>query len=142
MSANEKVEYAEVVKTVKKKRRQRKRRRTAKLILETLKSGRGPKSIQKKQCKKSRMSKLRKPDGTITSKRSELLDICADFYQDLYNSSTQQSEHKIISPRNPDIPPILKREVEEALNDMKDNKAPGNDELTSDIIKQGGEEVI
>ena len=25
---------------------------------------------------------------------------------------------------------------------MKDNKAPGNDELTSDIIKQGGEEVI
>ena len=142
MSANEKVEYAEVVKTVKKKRRQRKRRRTAKLILETLKSGRGPKTIQKKQCKKSRMSKLRKPDGTITSKRSELLDICADFYQDLYNSSTQQSEHKIIPPRNPDIPPILKREVEEALNDMKDNKAPGNDELTSDIIKQGGEEVI
>ena len=94
MSANEKVEYAEVVKTVKKKRRQRKRRRTAKLILETLKSGRGPKTIQKKQCKKSRMSKLRKPDGTITSKRSELLDICADFYQDQLNSQNIKSSHQ------------------------------------------------
>ena len=64
-----------------KKQRQRNRRKTSKLILETLESGRGPKTIQKMASKKSRMSKLKQKDGNITSDRSELLEICADFYQ-------------------------------------------------------------
>ena len=142
-TTTEKVEYAEIVKLVKKKRRQRNRRKTSKLILETLESGRGPKTIQKMASKKSRMSKLKKKDGNITSDRSELLEICADFYQELYGSTKKQpKDHIDISSRKSDIPPILQREVEEAVNSMKDNKAPGNDEITSDIIKQGGEETI
>ena len=107
--------------------------------METLESGRGPKTIQKMASKKSRMSKLKKKDGNITSDRSELLEICADFYQELYGSTKKQpKDHIDISSRKSDIPPILQREVEEAVNSMKDNKAPGNDEITSDIIKQGG----
>ncbi len=142
-TASEKAEYAEIVKTVKKKRRQRKRKRTATLVLETLESGRGPKSIHKKEGKKSRMSKLKKTDGTITCDRSELLDICADFYQDLYGSTRQHiQEVPSRTTRNTKIPPILQSEVEEALNSMKDHKAPGIDEITSDILKQGGEEIL
>ena len=83
-TTTEKVEYAEIVKLVKKKQRQRNRRKTSKLILETFESGRGPKTIQKMECKKSRMRKLKQKDGNITSERSKLLEICADFYQELY----------------------------------------------------------
>ncbi len=49
----------------------------------------GTKINTQKEGKKSRMSKLKKTDGTITCERSELLDICADFYQDLYGSTRQ-----------------------------------------------------
>ena len=60
----------------------------------------------------------------------------------LWLTKKQSKDHIDISSRKSDIPPILRREVEEAVNSMKDNKAPGNDEITSDIIKQGGEETI
>ena len=95
------------------------------------------------ECKKSRMSKLKQKDGNLTSERSERLEICADFYQELYGSTKkQQKDHIDISSRNSNIPPILQREVEENVNSMKDSKAPGNDEITSDIINQGGEETV
>ena len=76
--------------------------------------------------KKSRMSKLKQKDGNITSDRSELLEICADFYQELYGSTKKQSkDHIDISSRKSDIPPILQREVEEAVNSMKGQQGIG-----------------
>ena len=41
-----------------------------------------------------------------------------------------------------DIPPIIHSEVQTAINQMKRNKAPGIDQITTDIIILGGEEVI
>lgn len=79
----------------------------------------------------------------MTSNREEVLKVCSDFYQDLYSSKidTQRAE-RIISPENLDLPYITHREVEEALNEMKKSKAPGIDELTSDILKEGGKATV
>jgi len=41
-----------------------------------LSMGRGPKELFKKSCPKSKIHKLRKEDGNITSNREEILNIC------------------------------------------------------------------
>ena len=69
--------------------------------------------------------------------------MCAQFYQELYSSQTSNSNKtKNVSPDNSEAPPFIEREVEKALKEMKQNKAPGNDKLTCDIIKLGGNEAI
>ena len=40
-----------------------------------------------------------------------------------------------------ELPSIIIREVEMAVKQMKDNKAPGNNDLSSDIFKIGGDEI-
>ncbi|GFS02301.1 RNA-directed DNA polymerase (reverse transcriptase) domain containing protein [Elysia marginata] len=39
-------------------------------------------------------------------------------------------------------PPFTEREVEACLNDMSKNKAPGPDQITNDVYKLGGEQII
>ena len=106
--------------------------------------GKGPKEINKKSRKKARIQKLRKKDGSLTSNREEILKICSDFYQELYNSQTEtkNQEVKITSPENSELPEITSREVEVAIKNMKKNKAQGLDEISKDILEEGGDEVI
>ena len=143
-STSEKVEYAELVKTTRKKRRQRNRKRKEKHILNILEMGKGPKEINKICQKKARIQKLSKKDGSKTSNREEILKICSDFYQELYNSQTgtHSQEAKIISTQNTEIPDITSREVEVAIKEMKKNKATGLDEITKDILEEGGNAII
>ena len=72
----------------------------------------------------------------------EILDVCSDFYQELYSSKSNENKPKIVSPDQSALPEITEREVEAATKEMKDNKAPGTDDITSDIIKIGGRETI
>ena len=64
--------------------------------------------------------------------------------QELYNSQTEtkSQEVKITSPENSELPDITSREVEVAIKNMKKNKAPGLDEISKDILEEGGDEVI
>ena len=39
-------------------------------------------------------------------------------------------------------PPILPTEVNAAIKRLKRNKAPGNDNITADVLKYGGEPII
>ncbi|XP_072046971.1 uncharacterized protein [Amphiura filiformis] len=81
---------------------------------------------------------MRQTDGVLTNDRQEILDVCADFYQDLYSSKSNEAKPNTISPDISAIPSITQKEVEMAVKEMKDSKAPGTDEITSDIIKIGG----
>ena len=135
----QKVEYAELVKTVRKKRRQRSRRKRKEKIESILRSGRGAQHINKLNRKKTRMHQMKQKDGTITNDRQEILDVCSDFYQELYSSKSNENKPKIVSPDQSALPEITEREVEAATKEMKD-KAPGTDDITSDIIKISGRE--
>ena len=78
---------------------------------------------------------MKQKDGNITNDRQEILNVCADFYKELYSSKSSESKPNIISPDQSAIPQVTVREVEMAIKEMKDNKAPGTDDITSDIIK-------
>ena len=70
-----------------------------------------------------------------------MLNVCAEFYQELYSSRSNQVKENFLSPDQMDIPTITVEEIELAVKQMKKNKAPGLDEITSDIIKIGGEQI-
>ena len=78
---------------------------------------------------------MKQKDDTITNDRQEILNVCSDFYlQELYSSKSNETKPKIVSPDQSalGLPHITVREVEVAKSEMKDNKAPGTDDITSD----------
>ena len=77
----QKIDYQETVKLVRKKRRQRKRRKKREQIESILEIGKGPKQILKVNSNKTRISNM---------KTKEILNICAEFYQELYGSNSKQ----------------------------------------------------
>ena len=84
---------------------------------------------------------MKHKDGTLINSRQEILDICSDFYQDLYSSKSNDTTSIDKSPDLSELPCITEREVEAAIKDMKDNKSPGIDNITRDIIKIGGDTI-
>ncbi len=64
----------------------------------------------------------------------EMLNICADFYQELCSSKTQYPQpDSSTSSDQMEIPEIMTEEVELAIKQMKDNKAPDIDDHSSDV---------
>ena len=76
--------------------------------------------------------------------RNEILKICTRFYKELY-SSTPQDQHtspKITNTDSLEVEAIMTSEVKKTLKEMKNNKAPGIDNLTSDIMILRGEQSV
>ena len=72
----------------------------------------------------------------LKTDRNKILKICTRFYTEL-NTSTLQDRHPSLKNTSPDpseVPPIMTSEVKKTLREMKNNKAPGIDSLTSDIM--------
>ncbi|GFO06737.1 endonuclease-reverse transcriptase [Plakobranchus ocellatus] len=86
-----------------------------------------------------------KENGEITLARDEIITICQTFYRKLYEQKTPDQPTTLTSsPDKEKIPPFLEeeeeeeKEVKETLNEIKKKKAPGNDGITSDVMKIGG----
>ena len=60
---------------------------------------------------------MKQKDGNITTDRAGILDVCAEFYQDLYSSRSKQDNEdtNIKSTDQSDLPSITEREVELAV---------------------------
>ena len=136
------IKYTELNKTVKKKRRAKARRKRKEFILGILENKKGPKEIYKHGSKK-KISSMKDKDGKKTSNREEILKICEQFYKELYDKTIQDPPIQTTSSADTEkAPPFTEREVESCLKDMSKNKAPGPDQITSDVYKLGGEQII
>jgi hypothetical protein len=135
-----KIEYTELCKTIRKRIRDEIRGYNVLMVQNALQNNKGLKAA-KIRSKKGQplMTAIKAKDGKVIADRREIVEQCAQFYRDLYSSSMERPS---ISPTVGEcIPDILTREVQHAMQQMKNNKAPGEDEIEIDIVKLAGKEI-
>ena len=138
-TTEEKIKHTELNKTVKKKRRAKARRKRREFVLRILEGKKGPKELYKHGSKK-KISSMKDKVGRKTSNRENILKICEQFYRELYDRTITDPPIKTTSSADTEnAPPFTEREVEACLKNMSTNKAPGPDQITSDVYKLGGE---
>ena len=83
--------------------------------------------------------------GNKVATRTGINAIATNFYKELYDSNAQRGDESVKEIKGEDedeIPAILKREVEEAINNLKSNKTPGEDGILNEYLKWGKEELL
>ena len=135
-----KIEYTELCKTIRKRIRDEIRGYNVLVVQNALQNNKGLKAA-KIRSKKGQplMTAIKAIDGKIITDRREIVEQCAQFYKDLYSSSLARPS--ISTTERKYIPDILAREVQHAMQQMKNNKAPGEDEIEIDIVRLAGEEI-
>ena len=91
-----------------------------------------------------KICEMKNEENEVQIDRNEILKVCARFYTELY-SSTLQGQHPSLKNTNPDsseVPPIMTSDFKKTLKEMKNNKAPDINNLTSDIMILGEEESV
>ncbi|XP_029644279.1 uncharacterized protein LOC115218543 [Octopus sinensis] len=103
-----------------------------------LKAAEEKKSLKK--CKRdmvlyrSEVTALKNTNGVPVNEKSEMEKVCEDFYTKLFKS-TRNVQPLPPLQQEENMPPILVSEVERAIGSMKNGKAPGKDDVTSEVLK-------
>ena len=141
-TTKEKIEYAELSKTVRKKQKIDINRWIENFIDDLTSQGRGFKVAEKNLQPRSHITTLEEKDGTMTMDREKIIERCREFYMDLYTSSfVGQTEGQQCNECN-EVPEVTRFEVKEAMQQMKRNKSPGANNITVDLLKESGEPVF
>ena len=113
-------------------------------IEHAVKNGGSLKAVKKRLgIGKNQMYALKDKRGNVITNRDEIVTVAEEFYRDLYSSrDIQDNTEPRSSSEQIDIPPVTTEEVKKALNEMQRGKAPGEDQITADLLKDGGQIVL
>ncbi|CAF4882123.1 unnamed protein product [Pieris macdunnoughi] len=78
-------------------------------------------------------------EDTITTNRLSIAKVATDFYKNLYTETdrTTPEEEEKEAYEAEVIPCILESEVTQAIKSQKSGKAPGDDKISKELLKQG-----
>jgi hypothetical protein len=79
--------------------------------------------------------------GNATQSRYGIVRAATNFYRQLYDSKSQLSPNNRQKKGEEEVPPIINREVEDAIAHIKNNRTSGDDGLSNECLKWGKEEL-
>ena len=140
------VEYTAICKTIRHRMKEEIQSYNEEQQLKALENNRGLKSTKKKQCLgRNNIIALKEEDDSPIEDLDRIVKRCEEFYTNLY-STRQPQEQPFSDAHNnkasPPPPAILSSEVRDAIKKMKRDKAPGEDNITANILKDGGEPIV
>ena len=139
------IEYTEICKAIRSRMSEDINNYNEEQLIKSLEDNKGIKTIKKKQCLgRSNIISLKEENGTHIHDRNRMIKRCEEFYTNLYSTKLPQGQPsvQIHNTRSTPPPPILPTEVSAPINRPKRNKAPGNYNITTDVLKDGGEPIV
>uniref|UniRef100_A0A7I4YIQ5 Reverse transcriptase domain-containing protein n=1 Tax=Haemonchus contortus TaxID=6289 RepID=A0A7I4YIQ5_HAECO len=90
---------------------------------------------------KTKMTSLRRPDGTVTASRRAMEKVIYDFYSDLFDSHVYLPTHHLRQDEYI-APSVLPSEIRHAIKSMKNCTAPGPDRIKPEHLKSIPQVII
>ncbi|KAH7669983.1 endonuclease-reverse transcriptase [Aphelenchoides avenae] len=86
---------------------------------------------------------LRDEEGQLQTERPAVEEVCRKFYTALFDSKVhvERTPWNAAAEEDPAPEPVTVSEVEEALKRFKNEKAPGPDGITAEMLKAGGQRL-
>ncbi|XP_057654761.1 uncharacterized protein LOC130893016 [Diorhabda carinulata] len=96
---------------------------------------------------KKEIIKLKDNNKKETNNRRELVKIVEEFYKELYRSRREElniteNKMKVVNQGSELVPEITIEESKNALTEMKNKKAAGEDQIVIEAVKVGGEKLL
>ena len=138
------IKYVETCKAIRRRMAEEIRSYNEERQLQALKNNKGLKSIKRKQLLgRNKIVSLKEEDGTLIRGFNRMIQRCGEFYTKLYSTrQVRQSSVPALSATYEPPPPILPSEVRVAIKRLKRGKAPGEDNITTAVLQDGGEPII
>lgn len=89
-----------------------------------------------------RISLCKDKQGKWLTEEEKVLRRWKEHFSDILNQNTATGRHQLRTPYHmaqPLVEAPTSQEVKDSINDMKNNKAPGMDNLAAELFKYGGE---
>ncbi|KAJ8724843.1 hypothetical protein PYW07_015801 [Mythimna separata] len=81
-------------------------------------------------------TKSKKKNEKLTTKRPLIAKVATDFYRKLYTNTDESIQTETEKEGYEEIPGILESEVIKAIKTQKSGKAPGDDKITNEILRE------
>ena len=117
-------------------------------IKEAIEQNRGSKFFVRR-LGRSHLTKLTTFSGKIVTSKPDILAEVENFYGKLYASKASRPQPDLGDPRatlsrhlSENLPEVTQNEISIALGQLKNGKAPGEDGITTELLKAGGKLII
>jgi len=139
-------EYSELNRQITKKTRQDVRRYNTERIIQVIENNKNMKILKESQTGKVRINQIIDKEGNVQHDKSRIMAVIQEYYEELYSSNQANSvgEHRtnIMNVGSEDVLEISIQEIELALKLLKTGRAPGEDGVTVEMLKLGGDALL
>lgn len=138
------IEFTEINKTIRKNIKNDKRKIQEAKVEEIIEKNKNMKSLRP-SLGKFEINKIKNEKQIEIHDRNKIIEIIHQYYTNLYQTKEAPPEDikrrlktKIKNVNSEIQPEISKSEIKKALKELKNNKAPGQDGMTAEMLKNGG----
>ena len=143
-TSNQRIEYSELCKLIRRKMKEDINNYHVKEIEDSIDKNTSSKQKMRKQILgRQEIYTLKESDGTIITERDRIIQRTEEFMTELYKGRDQIDQRLPNSkPDDFQIPSVLRKEVEFAIYKLSNGKAAGDDNVTNEMLKLGGDPVV